>query len=863
MSDERGRSGTKHRRLRVSTASVVLASAFLAIFAAAGSSMVAVGDANRRAITEELTGDTSEASAILGRLTEGLRLAPSAIAGLVVEVGPENLTRERYTAFAGPLLDTELLIALEWAPYVTGKNRTAFETAVHDQGQPSFAISDMGPDGTLVASPARDDYFPIEFAEPFADNQQAIGFDLGSESTRREAIMVARDTGQVTLTPPVQVAIGGTGVLLLVPVYAGGTTPLKLEERQAQFLGVTVSIYRPQALLDRATIGLRGHDVAFALFDLGSAATTADAGTPVLAAARNEGQAPHPDLATPAAINTTTGMARAITFGQRDQLLIVEPGPTYGNRVSAAYIPIGLAAGAALIAVALYAVQQRRLERAMAAAAARLRGVVAASPDAFVGLDGHGRIVDWSDQAAILFGLRRQDAVGRRISSLLELPAGRSETTARDLDAAMLALPAAGESIHLELTGCRTDGTLVPVEVTMAISTTTSARWRVACFVRDATERRRARDELLRARATEAIGQLTGRLAHDFNNLLGIIVGTLDLAREEIEDRPEALRLVDMAISAGIRGADVTKALLAVARRQALAPTDVDLNDAVADLSPLLRQAVGNGVEVMMDLHPEPLRTHLDVSGLTNAILNLVINASHAMPSGGRITIRTRPDGKGCLVEVVDTGTGMPPEVVSHAFDPFFTTKKGGSGLGLAIVHGFATQSGGSAEIESELGSGTTVRMHLPPAKGDAPVAAAPAAKPGTGSERIVVVDDEAGLREICAAWLRSAGYEVYTAASGPAGLDVVRSVQPALLLSDVIMPGGFGGLELAYRAYGEQPGLRVVLASGYAGVDLEGVIESGLTLVEKPYRRERLMGAVREALDSAPVDLSGPSLAA
>ncbi|MEI7744519.1 MAG: ATP-binding protein, partial [Chloroflexota bacterium] len=444
----------------------------------------------------------------------------------------------------------------------------------------------------------------------------------------------------------------------------------------------------------------------------------------------------------------------------------------------------------------------------------------------------------------------RAQALGRRISSLLEVHGGDPEDSA-PMNEAIAALPESGSTIALELTAVRADGIHVPVDVTMAISPT-SARWSVACFIRDATERYRSRDELLRARAAEAIGELTGRLAHDFNNLLGIIVGTLDLARDDLDDRPDTQRLLDMAMAAGVRGADVTKALLAVARKSALAPTDLDLNDTVRDVYPLLRQAVGADITVELDLDVQPVMSHLDPGGLSNAILNLTINAAHAMPGGGMLRVTTRRVMDGCTIAISDTGVGIDPEALARVFEPFFTTKKGGSGLGLAIVNGFATQSGGTASITSRVGVGTTVTLRLPPSIGDVAVPPQPAPSDTSGTERVLVVDDEAGLREIASRWLRDAGYEVFGASTGPAALAMLGEVEPALLLTDVIMPGEFGGLELARRARARYPDLRIILASGYAGVDLEGVIESGLPLLEKPYRRGTILSAARASLDGA-----------
>ncbi len=839
-------------RFRPATGDVVLAVAIAAIVLAAVSSWSVTGDANASAVRGRLTADAAVTTGLLDRAGTGLTVPPVAVAGLISTLGPDVVTRPSFNAFSAPLLDNVLLIALEWVPAVPAASLATFEAKIQFAGSLDFTVVESGTDGARVPVGQRADYFPVVYAEPFADNQDVIGMDYGADATRRVAIETARDTGHYIATPPLDLAIGGRGVLLMVPVYAGGAVPPTVVERRASFLGVAVTVYRPQELLDRATLGLASEDVAVYLFDLGPSGTTGRTDA-ALAAARHDTFSTDTNAPVIALADDPSALVEDVSFGNRRLLLLLLPGTSYGSHLLTNPLPILLTAAAAAASVGLYGLQRRRFEGALGRAAARLRSVLAASPDAFIGVDELGRVVDWSDQALRLFGLRRDEAIGREVSTLLSVPRAGADIdrSAAGMERILAGLPGQGEALSLELVGLRADGTRVPVEVTMAVSPT-SARWSVACFVRDVTDRRQAREELMRARARDAIGDLTGRLAHDFNNLLGIIVGTLDLARDDLEERPDVQALLDMAINAGVRGTDITKALLAVARRQALAPADIDVNEAILEVAPLLRQAAGSEIAVALDLAPGRVLAHLDPGGLGNAVLNLVINSAHAMPSGGVVRVISRRDESGCSVAVTDTGSGMSPDVLARAFDPFFTTRAGGTGLGLAIVQGFAAQSGGGVSIDSAVGVGTTVTLRLPPARGDVP-APAPVAAPVkvTGTERVVVVDDESGLRDIASAWLRSAGYQVHTASSGPEALEIVRAVRPQLLLTDVIMPGAYGGFELARRARMELPDLRIVLASGYAGVDLEGVIESGLPLVEKPYRRRMIVEAVRAALDA------------
>lgn len=866
--------GTAGRWGRPSLNAIVLVVAFGAILIATGSAWFVVEGTNATAVGERIASDTAETGALFARLSSGLRTAPVSTAGLMATVG-DVVSKDTFNSYAAPLLEEDLLVAIRWVPYVPGDQRPTFEATIRQSGLLEFAITDRAADGTYSAAGTRDAYYPVMYQEPFAEAGDVIGYDMGTNAERFAAIEDARDTGALVVTPPVMVTVGlpdggapFAGQLLMQPAYIGGVRPETLEERRSQFLGVAVAVFKPQSLLTRAAGGQRFDDLAIFLYDLGPldqdqlpydqailVASKPSTVTPTIAVPPAEVI----DAGYKAPPGSVYGVYE-VSWGNRREWLVAAAGSRYAANLATSTLPIVLTALASLAAVALYAVQRRRFEGALAGAAARLRSVLSASPDAFVGLDEQGRVVDWSEQATRLFEIPRAAALGRRVSSLLEVQPGRQPAGGAPdapVEAALATLPTSGSTIAMELTALRANGVPVPVDVTMAISPT-ATRWTVACFIRDATERYRSRDELLRARATEAIGELTGRLAHDFNNLLGIIVGTLDLARDDLEDRPETQRLLDMAMAAGVRGADVTKALLAVARRQALAPADLDLNDTVREVFPLLRQAVGAEITVELDLADEPVMSHLDPGGLTNAVLNLVINAAHAMPEGGIIRVRTRCNDDGCTIAVADTGVGIPPEALARVFEPFYTTKKGGTGLGLAIVLGFANQSKGTASIDSKVGVGTTVTLHLPSARGEVQATTAVVPEVTTGTERVLVVDDESGLREIAARWLLDAGYQVWQAPSGPAAFAMLDSVQPQLLVTDVVMPGEYGGLELARRARAAMPDLRIVLASGYAGVDLEGVIESGLPLLEKPYRRASLLTASRQALDaSVPLGLT------
>ncbi len=374
-------------------------------------------------------------------------------------------------------------------------------------------------------------------------------------------------------------------------------------------------------------------------------------------------------------------------------------------------------------------------------------------------------------------------------------------------------------------------------------------------------ENHRATEETLRqAQKMEAIGQLTGGIAHDFNNLLTTITGNLELIRRQAPENGEVVRLARAAEKAADRGARLTGSLLSFARKQTLRPERVDVNRLIDAFMPLLERAVGETVQVRLELAAAAPDTNTDAAHLHSALLNLVINARDAMPQGGNLTISTRnaaPDaGENAyvVIAVEDEGVGMAPEVAAKAFEPFFTTKDvgKGSGLGLSQVYGFAQQSGGYATIVSRpgmslAGGGTTVSIFLPAlAAAAATEAPRPAAtrpvevQPG----RVLLVEDDAELRATLREALARSGWDVIAVPDGRVARDLLdRDPAIAMLVTDVLMPGGVSGVELARAAAKLRPGLPVLLMSGYPNTILaaEGAVEGEFRLLQKPFSQAQL----------------------
>ena len=387
-------------------------------------------------------------------------------------------------------------------------------------------------------------------------------------------------------------------------------------------------------------------------------------------------------------------------------------------------------------------------------------------------------------------------------------------------------------------------------------------------------ERERVEASLRQSQKMEAVGQLTGGLAHDFNNLLTGISGGLEMTRVRLsQGKPDSVeRYITAAQGAVKRAASLTHRLLAFSRRQTLEPKPTNVNRLITGMEELIRRTVGPAIHIEVVGAGGLWATLVDPNQLENALLNLCLNARDAMPEGGRLTIETankwldervardRDIAPGQYVSlcVTDTGTGMAPDVAAHAFDPFFTTKPlgQGTGLGLSMIYGFARQSGGQTCIYSEVGKGTTMCLYLPrhdedPNFDDGAKLPKPSESFGDG-EVVLVVDDEPSIRMLIADVLADTGYSVIEASDGPAGLRALQSgARIDLLITDVGLPGGMNGRQVADAARKLRPELRVLFITGYAENALvgNGHLEKGMHVLAKPFEVERLANKIRELI--------------
>ena len=390
---------------------------------------------------------------------------------------------------------------------------------------------------------------------------------------------------------------------------------------------------------------------------------------------------------------------------------------------------------------------------------------------------------------------------------------------------------------------------------------------------RDLTEKQAAEAQLRHAQRMDAVGQLTGGVAHDFNNILTVITGTIGILREAVADQPQLVTIADLIDEAAERGANLTKHLLAFARKQPLQPLEIDVNALVLESAKLLHPTLGEHIEIAPLLAEDAWTALVDPNQLTTAVLNLALNARDAMPNGGKLAIETGnvvldesyanmhselAPGNYVMIAVSDTGSGIPAALLERVFEPFFTTKEvgRGTGLGLSMVFGFVKQSGGHIKIYSEEGHGTSVKIYLPRAIGlqQTTAEALVSRTVEGGKETILVVEDDTMVRRYVMTQIESLGYTTLEAANASDALQIVDNVATIdLLFTDVIMPGNMNGRQLVDEALKRRPGLKTLYTSGYTenAIVHHGRLDSGVLLLAKPYRKSELARMIRLALAS------------
>ena len=511
---------------------------------------------------------------------------------------------------------------------------------------------------------------------------------------------------------------------------------------------------------------------------------------------------------------------------------------------------------------------RRRAEEELRQREEQLQAVITAAPIPIVSLDLDENVTLWNPAAERVFGWSESEVIGRRIPYV---PEGLSEESEH-----LRQLTRDGGTVEgEEITRLRKDGQHLQLRMWVGpLHDENGTICGSTGLFQDITYERLVEEQLRQSQKMDAIGQLAGGIAHDFNNLLTPIIGYCDLILTGDDDvGPSVKEDVMLMRDTAERASRLTRQILTFSRRQPLEPKMLNINDVVSTMEPLLRRTLGEDIELSTTYSPDPAIAEVDGQQLQQALLNLVVNARAAMPSGGRLTLQTanvnldgryqltHPDvapGRYVLLAVADTGAGMTPEVQAHIFEPFYTTKAPGegTGLGLSTVHGIVKQSGGHIDVHSEVGQGSTFTIYLPRAQGHAESSAegTAVARAGGGNETILVVEDDPGVRGLIERVLTSQGYAVLVAPDVQGGRSLLADQRTRidLLLTDVVLPGGIQGGELGRHAGELRPGLPVVYMSGYAhdAVVSGARVDEGVNYLPKPFTPESLAARVRGALD-------------
>jgi PAS domain S-box-containing protein len=475
-------------------------------------------------------------------------------------------------------------------------------------------------------------------------------------------------------------------------------------------------------------------------------------------------------------------------------------------------------------------------------------------------LDPDGHIASWNSGAERIKGYLADEVLGKHFS-IFYTPEDRQRLVPQN------ALRTALEKGKYEAEGwrLRKDGTKFWASVVIdALRSEKGEHLGFAKITRDVTERRsnelrlaEAREQLIQSQKMESIGQLTGGIAHDFNNLLTVILSGTNMLERQMEENPRATAVLGNIRHAVQRGEKLTRQLLSYSRRQALKPELLDLATSLRSFSEGILQALRSNIEVELEVPGDLQAVEADPSELDLALINLALNARDAMASGGKLRIKARNEVRTIkgdsssfvAISISDTGIGMSPDTTSRATEPFFTTKPPGvgTGLGLSQALGFANQSGGSLQIDSVLGRGTTVTIYLPAA--GASISEQPAAATSRGL-RVLVVEDEALVAEMARTILSHAGYNVEVAYNASKGLEIIRSGEIDAVFSDIVMPGGMTGLDLADVVRSEFPAVPVLLTSGYYQLPSDRVAMH--EVLRKPYDETQLLTALDSVITSA-----------
>jgi PAS domain S-box-containing protein len=738
--------------------------------------------------------------------------------------------------------------AVEWAPRIEVWRRQEFEAA-QKRELSDFEIRDRNGAGQQRRADDRAEFYPITYLEPIRDNEAALGFDLASDPTRRAAIVRTIDSGAVTATAPirlVQEPSNQAGLLLMLAVPDG-----------VNGAGIVLIVMRMDRFMD-SVLGQASQEIGFQLIDQDTGQSLFDT------------------------LSSTGGNApqqRIFGFGARTFALRTAPTSLYFAQhrdwQSWGVLIVGVLSTSLLGALFMLSTGERQRFARLLAERTRERDSIWQVSEDLLGVGNfEGYFISTNPAWTRTLGWSEDEIKTMHVAELRH-----PEDAAIGIEGRKR-LAEGVSTVRMENRFRHKDGTYRWIYWTM-----TAEKGMIYLIGRNVTADKaqaitlhETEEKLRQSQKMEAVGQLTGGIAHDFNNLLTVIIGSLDIIERSLGASSERVRKVASAAMAGaVRAATLTQRLLAFAQKQPLKPAAVDVNKLVEGMSDLVSRTLGETIHCDFALGQDLPLCFCDANQLETALLNLVINARDAMPHGGHLKIKTdnividasaalTPNleaGSYVRLTVSDTGVGMSRDTLDHAFEPFFTTKSvgQGTGLGLSMVYGFVKQSKGHVEIDSVVGSGTSVNVLLPQLAapeghtgGSENITSKLVGKGRGTGETILVVEDDADVRAYIGEILRELDYTVLEADSATDALAMFGSPdsQIDLLLTDVVMPG-LNGRELVCWAKAIQPNVKVLFMTGYSrdAIVHQGRLDSDIELIEKPFRRESLAVRIRAILDS------------
>ena len=780
--------------------------------------------------------------------------------------------RKQFIAFTHPLLArVHGIQALEWLPRVARGERAAFEAGAKREVDQHFQITERDGQGRMIRAGQREEYFPVLLMEPHEGNESALGYDPGSGPVRRRALAEARDTGTIIATDPIHLVQDKevrSGFVVYLPLYTPGAAIETVQARRKHLWSFAAGVYYISSVIERALAPLSPRGIDMHVFD-NSGTDTRPLYTHHSRLTPDRPSAHH---CSEAKLLEGMNHTALIDIGGRRWSIVCTPAPAFVEARRTWFPWMALATGLTLTGLlAGFIIKAGRAAAREGVHTAELNQyacIVASSNDMLALLNRD--FVHLAANTAYLtaFGKTRDEVVGHKVADVF----GNEffETVIRPHAEHCLA----GKEVRYE------DWFEFPAHgkqhMDIAFVPYRNLDETICGFIvsgRNVTGRKQAEERFVQAQKLEAIGQLAGGMAHDFRNQLTVIQGFAGMLRRHNMVTLEGQTNVDRILESVDRSTKLIGQLLAFSRKEILEPQIMDLSDMIAELGKSLPQLIGEDARLSISRNSDKYTANVDPNLFHQAIINLVINARDAMPQGGTLIIETdlveldaesarlhvgiKP-GRYVSILVEDSGVGMAEEVRKRVFEPFFTTKTvgEGTGLGLAMVYGFIKQSGGHIECESAPGQGTKFTILFPwiPAPAPSSQTAEVAMAPPSGSEHILVVEDEASVRGMIVGFLEEAGYLVVESADPGEALSILNEQgNPIdLLVTDVVMPN-ISGMELAQRIQAVRPDLRTLFVSGYAGQELtrRGADSVRKNLLVKPFTYEQLLRRVRAVLDS------------